>query len=147
MRVRGVRGRSIDVDMLSSSSVDAELGLVVYLTTYGSSIIYVLSQNPFSFFATAYNISYTPLNALHLLSDSNDDQLDSVIAVLVDQDLVLPRRRLRSRERARSTESERAITGLPYIPDTASHRQSNVPFPRLSFLQTSDSRRRTPKPS
>jgi hypothetical protein len=105
--------------MLSSSSIVAitELGLVVDLITYGSSIIYVHPQNPFSFFAITYNISYTlPPNALHLLSDPHDDQLDSVIAVLVDQDLALPRRCLRSRECARSTESERSVSGLPYPP-------------------------------
>lgn len=85
--------------------------------------MYVHPQNPFSFFAITYNLSYTPLNALQLLSDPHDDQLDSVIAVLVDQDLVLPRRRLRSRERARPAKGERAISGLPYKPETTSHRQ------------------------
>jgi hypothetical protein len=135
--------------MLSSSSIVriTELGLVVDRLISGSSIIYVHSRNPFSFFAITYNISYTPPNALHLLSNPYDDQLDSVIAVLVDQDLVLPRRRLRSRERARSTESERAISGLPYQP----HMQmfglvvSECPVPKTIFpAEIRDSRRRTP---
>lgn len=108
--------------MLSSSSIVRikELGLVVDRLISGSSIIYVHPQNPFSFFAITYNLSYTPLNALQLLSDPHDDQLDSVIAVLVDQDLVLPRRRLRSRERARPAKGKRSVSGLPYI-STISH--------------------------
>jgi hypothetical protein len=113
-----------------------ELGLVVDFITYqvqaSSTYEYIHTTHSLPF---TYGILYTSLNALNLLSDPHDDQLDSVIAVLVDQDLVLARRRLRSRERARSTEGERAISGLPYQPymQMLISWSADVPFPRLYF--------------
>lgn len=130
---QSLRSQSLDLSSTSSHMVQAS-------STY-------IHKTHSLFFAIAYNISYTPLNALHLLSNPYDDQLDSVIAVLVDQDLVLPRRRLRSRERARPAKGKRAISGLPYQP----HMQmfglvvSECPVPKtISPAEIWDSRRRTP---